>query len=84
MFTYASFPIYFPATDVKVADIEIRVFGSGDDRSMWDVQYLGADDRWHTAAPEQSKAILDHIETTEPLTSSNILATANTNPKLAA
>lgn len=84
-YTHASFPISFPNTDIKVKDVDVRVFASGDDRSMWDVQFCSDfTDRWHTASTEQAKAILDYLETTDPLTWGEILCTARTNPTLAA
>ena len=84
MFTYSTFPAYLPGTDVKVADVETRIFASGDDRAMWDVQFLGSDDRWHTASTEQAKTILAHIEANDVSGWGDIMATARTNPSLAA
>ena len=84
MFTYASYPIYGFGTDVLLTDaeIEIRIFASGDDRDMWDIQFEGANERWHTVPDAHRKAILDFIETTDPLTWGEILCTARTNPTL--
>lgn len=85
MFTHASFPISFPDTDIKVKDVDVRVFASGDDQTMWDVQFCSDfTDRWHTASADQAKAILSHIEATDPHTWSEIMAQADSNPKLAA
>ena len=84
MFTFASFPAYLPSTDVQIAEVECRVFASGDDRKFWDVQVLGTDDRWHTAPDDQAKSILAHIETNDVSAWGDIMATARTNPTLAA
>jgi len=84
MFTYASFPAYLPTTDVQIADVECRVFASGDDRKFWDVQVLDSDDRWHTAPGPQALEILRHIEVNDVSAWGDVMASARTNPTLAA
>lgn len=76
MFTYATFASYFPGTDVKVADIEVRVHAAGDDRKYWSIEYLGSDDKWHAASDAQAAEILKHIENTDALTWADIKAAA--------
>jgi hypothetical protein len=77
MFINAQAPIFAPGTDIKVADLEVRVHASGDDKSLWSVEFFSDfTDRWHAAAPEQAATILAHIENTDPLTWSDIRAAA--------
>lgn len=76
VFVYATYPIYLFGTDVKVMDLEVRINACGDNRSMWDVQYCGADDKWREAPTDHARAILKHIEQADPNTWGEILVAA--------
>jgi hypothetical protein len=49
VYIHASIPSYYPHTDIKIGEIDVRVHAAGDDHRYWDVQFCGFNEKWYPA-----------------------------------